>query len=205
MLRLVSAALAAGLLSSCAMLSAEKPLFSPADQDPAFALAEGLWVAQEADCKVNPQHSRPERKSCLDWAHIARAPDGTWIVTSPDHGDDDPIRVTIAAAAPRGTHTLAPLYVAEAVNEKSGEIDYGALVPRGDLSAGVKRLAVTGVGCDVISDDAPIDGITVERQDGKIVHCTATTQGAVREATRRAVIAGLPDLGENVLVFVRTR
>ena len=203
LLRVVGAALAAGLLSSCAMLSANAPLFTVADQDGAFALAQGLWVAQEADCKVDPRHSRPEQKSCLDWARIARAPDGAWIVSSTGGEDDAPLRVVIAAAAPRGSHVLSPLYVAESVNQKDGEIGYGALVPRGDLSAGVKRLAVAGVSCDVITDEAPIDGIVVTREDGKVVRCIASTQAAVREATRRAVIDSLVTFGDSELVFVR--
>ena len=201
--RVVGAALAAVLLSACAMLSAEAPLFTPVDQDPAFALAEGLWVAQESDCKINAQRSNPQQKTCLDWARITRANDGAWIVSSTGGDDDAPLRVVIAAAAPRGSHLLAPLYVAESVNQKDGEIGYGALVPRGDLSAGVRRLAVAGVGCDVVTDEAPVDGITVTKEDGKVVHCTAKTQAAVREATRRAVIASLADLGDSELVFVR--
>lgn len=200
--RVIGAALAAGLLSSCSMLSADAPLFTVADQDPAFVLAEGLWVAKEADCAVDPAKSKPEQDTCLDWARITRATDGAWIVSSAGETHDEPMHIVIAAAAPRGSHTLAPLYVAESVNEKSGEIGYGALVPRGDTSDGVRRLAIAGVSCDVVDDEEPIAGITVTR-DGRNVRCIATTKTAVREATRRVVIASLNDFGEDELVFVR--
>ena len=201
--RIVCAAIAASLLSACAMLSASAPLFAVADQDPAFALAEGLWAAKEADCKVDPRSSKPERDTCLDWARISHAPDGAWIVSGLT-ADEAPLRVVIAAAAPRGSHAMAPLYVAESVNQKTGEIGYGALVPRGDQTGAVKRLTVAGVSCDVATGDhGEIAAITVTREDGKVVRCIAATQDAVREATRRAVIDTLATLGESELVYVR--
>jgi hypothetical protein len=202
--RAVYVALAASALSACAMLTAEAPLFAVADQDPAFAFAEGLWAAKEPDCNVDPARSHPERESCLSWARIARAPDGAWAVTLVGE-KDGPLRLIVAAAAPRGSHPRAPLYVAETVNQKNGEIGYGALVPRGETEGPVKRLAVAGVSCDVTSGDyGEIDAITLTRdKDNKIVKCVATSQGAVREATRRTVIATLATIGDSELVFVR--
>jgi hypothetical protein len=55
----------------------------------------------------------------------------------------------------------------------------------------------------VVTDDTPIEGVTVTRDGGKVLRCIARTQAAVREATRRAVIDTLGTLGDNELVFVR--
>ncbi len=204
-LRVVGAALAASLLASCAMLSAEAPLFTVADQDPAFVLAEGLWAAKEADCTIDAAKSAPGDDTCVDWARISRAADGGWVVKfEGDSESDGPLRLIVAAAAPRGTHPRAPLYVAESVNQKNGEIGYGALVPRGEAAGPVTRLAVAGVSCSVATDDyGAIDGIALTREDGKVVKCIASTQAAVREATRRAAIETLATIGDNELVFVR--
>ena len=204
-LRIVGAACAVSLLASCAMLSAEAPLFTVADQDSAFVLAEGLWAAKEPDCKVDAATSAPGDHSCVDWARIRRASDGSWEVSFEGESESDgPLRLIVAAAAPRGTHARAPLYVAESVNQKNGEIGYGALAPRGEGEGPVKRLAVAGVSCSVATDDySEIDGITLTREDGKVVKCIASTQGAVREAARRAAIETLATIGDNELVFVR--
>lgn len=195
-------ALAAVAVSACTMLTAEAPLFAPSDQDPAFTLAEGLWVARDADCKVNPARSRPTRKSCLEWVRVKRADDGAWLVSDASDAAADVERILFMAAAPATGR--APLYVAESVNAKTGAINYGAVVARSEGEGSVTRIAATGVECAVAYGDwGEISGIDVTREDDKVVRCVARTQGAVREAVRRAVIVALPTIGTNELVFVR--
>jgi hypothetical protein len=199
--------LAALLVSACTMLSAPAPLFSAADNDPAFAPPEGLWAIRNPDCKVNPARSRPSRETCLDWLQISRTPDGGWRVVSVKDPADAPVRLSVAAAAPKRTEaTRAPLYVAEAVGETNGEITYYAVVPRGDEERPFNRLAVAGVECAVTYGEwGEITGILLEREDGKVIRCTAQSRDAVREATRRAALAALPTLYESELVYVRPR
>lgn len=207
MIRSVVTALAAVALGACTMLSAPAPLFTPADQDSAFALAEGLWVTRPSDCKVNPARSRPQRETCLQWAHVSRTPDGAWLVTSVEDADDAPLRAIIVPAAPPDATARAPLYVAETVGGEPAEINFAALIPRRESDGGaVTRLALVGVECAVVSDAwGPIAGIEVTREDGKIVRCTAVTKDGVREAARRAAIAGLTALDETDFLFVRRR
>ena len=69
-LKAICAALA---LSGCAMLTAEAPLFSTADQDGVFALSTGLWAHREDDCTLDPAGSSPEKKDCIDWARSGQA------------------------------------------------------------------------------------------------------------------------------------
>lgn len=194
-------------LGACTMLTAPAPLFSAADNDPAFAAPEGLWAIRNPDCKVNPARSRPSRETCLDWLRMTRTADGAWRAESVEDPADAPVRLHVAAAAPRRTDGAhAPLYVAEAVGETSGEITYYAVVPRGDVEHPFARLAVTGVECAIAYGDwGEISGILLEREDGKVVRCTAQSKGAVREAARRAAVAALPTLYESELVYVRPR
>lgn len=197
-------ALAALAASACTMLTAEAPLFAPSDQDPAFTLAEGLWVARDSDCKVNPAHSRPARKSCLEWMRVARAADGAWLVSdaTDSAGGDDAEHIVFVAAAPATGR--APLYVAETVNARTGAINYGAVAARSDGDGPVTRIAATGIECAVATGEwGDIAGIAVTREDGKVVRCVASTKDAVREAARRAAISALPTFGTNELAFVR--
>jgi hypothetical protein len=205
-MKFLSGMLGALSLSACTMLSAPAPLFSPADQDAAFALAEGLWVARSPDCKVNPARSRPERDTCLDWARVDRLPDGAWRVSSVEKDDDDTMRILFAPAAPRTGEDRAPLYVAETVNEKNGEILYAAIVARGETGATgpVTRIAAAGVECHVAYGDwGDIDGVDVVREDEKVVRCIAKSKDGVREAARRTAVSALPTLMDHEFLFVR--
>ena len=87
-MRTILCGLAALALSGCAMLTAEAPLFAPADQDVVFTLAEGLWAHREDECAVDPATSGPERDDCIDWARIVREADGAWRIEF--IGEDDP-------------------------------------------------------------------------------------------------------------------
>jgi hypothetical protein len=196
----------AGLaLAACSPLTAEAPLFSPADQDAALVIAQGLWVGRDADCKVNPAHSRPERKSCLDWARITREADGRWLLTFVPDDEDGPMRVVLAPASARGSRTIAPLYIAEGVNTKTGAIAYAGFVARGerDVDGAVRRFAIAPVTCDIVESAGGVTGVAMVREDDRIVRCVAASQEAAKEATRLAAIDALPILGENELVFVR--
>ena len=139
-LRIVGAACAVSLLASCAMLSAEAPLFTVADQDSAFVLAEGLWAAKEPDCKVDAATSAPGDHSCVDWARIRRASDGSWEVSFEGESESDgPLRLIVAAAAPRGTHPLDRL---RALTDSSGSAPaHGESVVLAPADAAVRIVA----------------------------------------------------------------
>ncbi len=204
-MRAAIALLAFGLLAACTPLTANAPLFTPADQDPALALAEGWWVARDADCKTDPARSRPDRESCLDWARITREADGRWLLSFQPGEDDDPLRVVLSPAVAKGARAIAPLSVAEAVNVNTGAIAYAGFVARGEPAVDglVRRIAVAPVTCDLIEATGGIEGVEFVREDGRVVRCIAGTQAAVKEAARRAALDALPILGESDLTFVR--
>lgn len=190
------------LLSGCAMLSAEAPLFAPADQDGVFALSQGLWAHRETDCTVDPATSAPEKKDCLDWARITRTSDGAWRVEFVGE-DDPPMRFLVMPVVKAEDVRIARLYVAEATSSKDPAPAYALVVPRGTLDTPVRRLAIQGIACaPLLRDSAPTD-ITFTREDGRITGCTAKTKDAVRDAARRSVFDALTDLGDEELVFVR--
>lgn len=204
-MRAAFAFVALGLMAACTPLTATAPLFTPADQDSALVLAEGWWVGKDADCKVNPARSRPERESCLDWARITREPDGRWLLSFQPGEDDDPLRVVLAPAVAKGSRAIAPLYVAEAINVNTNAIAYAGFVARGERSEDglVRRIAVAPVTCDLIDATGGIEGVEIVREETRIVRCIAGTQAAAKEAARRAALDALPILGESDLVFVR--
>lgn len=202
MMKALKAICAALALSGCAMLTAEAPLFSTADQDGVFALSTGLWAHREDDCTLDPAGSSPEKKDCIDWARITRESDGAWRIEFLDE-EEGPLRFVVVPASASEAEAVAPLYVAEATGGKEPGPAYAAIVPRGSLQAPVKRLVMTVVSCASILREGDIPDITVKRDDGRVIGCTAKTKAAVREATRRAVIADLAKLGEEELVWVR--
>lgn len=203
-MRMLACGLAAIMLSGCAMLTAEAPLFSPADQDPAFRLEEGLWAYRAADCRADPRRARPGRKSCLDWARLVRNADGSWRVESVGEDDEAPMRFVIVPATAREGDARAPLYVAEATNEKEASPSYAAVIPRGEETGPVRRLSFVAIACGaVLRDGTPPDIVVARGEDGAVTGCVAKTKDAVRDATRRAVIDALPTLGEEELVWVR--
>lgn len=201
------AALAA-LASACSPLTAEAPLFSPADQDGQFTLAQGWWVGADPDCKVNPARSRPERKTCLEWARIVREADGRWLLSmAPGEGDDDdgPLRVVLVPAVVSRVGP-APLYLAEATNTKTGVIMFGGVIARGARGPDntVRRFALAPVTCDVVEATGGVPGVELVRnEEGRVTSCIARTKDGALETTRRAALDALPEIGENDLVFVR--
>lgn len=206
-MRSMMVAAAGMVLSGCAVLSAPAPLFAVSDQDRVFALEEGLWAHRGSDCAADPARSSPRRKSCLDWAMIRHHRNGDWIAepaTSED-ADDAPVQfLVMPATAAAGEGLRAPVYVAEGWTEKDKGVNYAALIPRGGGVEGpVRRLVLVAIDCNAVLRDGEIADITVERKDGRISNCVATSKDAVREAARRAVVAEAPRIGEEELVWVR--
>jgi hypothetical protein len=202
-MRSIIGGLAALLLSGCAMLTAERPLLSPQDQDGVFALAEGLWAYRGAGCAVDPATSSPETKDCIDWARIAREDDGAWRITFIGE-DDPPMRLVVMPAVASEAGRLAPLYVVEATSSKQTEPAYAIIVPRGDLSTPVRRVAFDAIACTpLLREGEPADIVFTRGADGRVTGCTAKTREAVRDAARRAVFDALAELGDEEIVFVR--
>lgn len=210
-MRVIFAMPGLALLAGCAVLTAPAPLFSAADRDPAFALEEGLWAFRDDDCRVDPARSAPNRKSCLDWARIRRLDDGGWIAepASPEDADDAPARFDVYPATIAAPGARAPVYVAEGRTEKDEVVNYAAVIPRAAASDGdtrpgaVRRVVVIALECSAITREGAIADIIVEHKDGSVSGCVAKTKDAVREAARRAVVAGAKTLGDEEIVWVR--
>ena len=99
---------------------------------------------------------------------------------------------------------IAPLYVAEATSSKQPEPAYAIIVPRGDLSAPVHRLAFEAIACAPLQRDGdPAEIVFTHGEDGRVTGCTAKTKDAVRDAARRAAIDALTALGDDEIAFVR--
>ncbi|KAF0182464.1 MAG: hypothetical protein IV086_07570 [Hyphomonadaceae bacterium] len=201
-MRRMLAAIGAMALAGCAMLTAERPLLAPGDQDAAFALAEGLWAHREDDCTDDPAAKAPDEESCIDWVRVARESDGAWRIEAVGE-DDPPMRLVVIPAVRTAEGRLAPLYVAEATSVKDPAPAYALIVPRGDLQSPVRRVAFDAISCfDLLRDGEPPD-IVFNRDGDRLVGCTAKTMAAVQDAARRAVIETLDDLGDEELAFVR--
>jgi hypothetical protein len=202
---LALALLGAPWLASCALLTAEKPLFSQADAPAGFVLAEGLWVGKEASCEADPGQHRPGDGSCLEWFEIKRDGDAGWKLDSPKGKEETIYFKTLGAAkpAPRGP---APLVVGEALMRKERQPVYALIVPRG-AELPIRRVSVTVISCDDVLRDGDVPGIAVQREGDRVSGCTAATKEAVREAARRAALANLPTIGEGgtEMVFVREK
>jgi hypothetical protein len=90
---------------------------------------------------------------------------------------------------------------------QAGEPRYAIVVPVGALPASEVRV-VGEIGCHDSLADGPIEGVTEERDErGEITRCVASSQGAVREAARRALIENAGRLFDNDqesrILFVR--
>jgi hypothetical protein len=192
-------------LCACTPMTAEAPLFSPADQDPGFAPEAGLWVARDEGCSDDPQKHKPGDGGCIDdWMRLTRLPDGAWEMREAGGDDDDgPVRFFAAAATPAQDGRRAALFVVEGVTAE-GEINYMAVAPRGDRDGPITRLQATLVECDIAQAPyAPIEGVRLIYKDGRVNGCIASSKEAVREAARRAVLETLNDFGAVELVYVR--
>jgi hypothetical protein len=246
--RRLSALLLAAALAGCAELTAEAPLFSPADQVGPPPLTEGVWIAVHEECPAHYARRRSGRfhAECTP-IEIRRQEDGAWVahlrvdlvfgLTAQQRADAeeyDPVRVIIAPAVERPpADGYSPLYVAElSPTEQDDDIGYAVIAPIGAMPA-TSMLLVGSIGCVDILRDGPIDGITaqyapVEGRAGvgepgvgqgpggapesgpgdavgqpMLSGCVASSQAAVREAARRAVIENLDEMLERRYVYVR--
>jgi hypothetical protein len=224
----VAALVLAAALAACAELTAEAPLFSP-DQTSPPPLTEGVWIGIGDGCpERNLRRMRfPEECAPLD---IRRQADGAWRVAMREdlvsgattheraHPDTDssdgPYRVVFAPAVEREIgEEYAPLYIGEvgAIDDDDPSVGYAVIAPIGPMPATEMRM-IASVGCTSILRDGPIEGVTpryetrtdaegVEYQD--LAGCVASSQAAVREAVRRAVIENVDDLSARRFVRVR--
>lgn len=218
------------LAAGCAELTAERPLFTVADQTGPPPLMEGIWVTVSEDCAQPNLRQRRFRAECVPM-EIRREADGAWRVairvdlisnfdraqraeeeTDPSNG---PYRMILAPAVERQiTESYAPLYVGELTTpgaEGSGETGYAVVAPRGEMPA-TEAYIFAMISCPSILRDGPIEGVTPEYtpriDDQGVTHqeltgCIASSQAAVREAARRTVIEDLDDMTNRRLVFVR--
>lgn len=139
-----------------------------------------------------------------------------------------PYRLIIAPAVERTeADAYTPLYVAETTRAEASGAGYMVIAPLGEKPA-TSALIVLSIGCADILRDGPIEGITphfTERTTESpalvdsasaagpndepieteqiLAGCTASTQAAVREAARRAVIENLDEMSERRFVHVR--
>jgi hypothetical protein len=208
MMRALIALMAAAVLAGCASLSAEAPLFTPADQIGPAPLMEGVWIQTGEKCPARNARRRGRLPAACAPADLSRLPDGAWQLRVQDHVDPDPedaehktpraYRLIIAPATEHRTpEAYAPLYVAEFQPLDAVEPvkpSYVVIAPVGEMPARQFRL-IGQVGCVSILLDGPIEGVTETRDEqGKITGCIASSQGAVREAARRETIQSLGSL-----------
>jgi hypothetical protein len=215
-------------IGGCANLTADRPLFSVADQGPP-PLTEGIWIALGEECAEHNVRRRRFPKECIP-LEFRREADGAWRIAfridlvsnfnSRERAEAEldaangPYRLILAPAVERETgEGFAPLYVGELdqLRNEDDSVTYAVVAAIGAMPATEMRL-LGMIGCDDILRDGPIEGITPDYQtrideDG-VSHqdlrgCTATSQAAVREAVRRALIENLDEIAKSRFVFVR--
>jgi hypothetical protein len=217
------------LLAGCAALSAEAPLFSLADQTGPPPLTEGVWIALGEGCAEHNLRRRRFPSDCMP-LDIRRDEDGAWRVSvradlvsditaaeraeAENNPSNGPYRVILAPAVERPMgDSYAPVYLGEVVSLAPGNasVAYAVIAPINSMPATEMHL-IAFVDCGSVLRDGPIEGIMthyeprtddqgVERQE--LRGCIASTQAAVREAVRRAVIENLNELTDRRFVFVR--
>ena len=224
----LAAALLALALGACAELTAERPLFTVADQGLQPLLQEGVWISVGEDCPESNLRRRRFPQECVP-IDIRRDEDGSWRIqgrvdlvsnlTAEEReeaeGDENgPYRMLLAPAVERDLgDSFAPLYIGELalMSARQPSISYAVIVPRGELPASEMYLSPS-ISCLAILFEGPIEGVTpvyIERTDvqgntnQELDGCTATTQAAVREAARRIVIESFVELTERRWVRVR--
>lgn len=228
--RRIAATLLAAALGACAELTADAPLFTVSDQIGPPPLAEGVWIAVGEDCPAYYARRRtgrlPEACSPLE---LNRLDDGAWQARlridlmsglSPSDRTEaeetaGPYRLIIVPAVERREpEVYAPLYVAEVTRgEAASEPMYMVIAPIGERPA-TSSMILLSVGCAAILRDGPIEGVREHyrtRLDNEgtehreLSSCVATTQAAVREAARRAVIENLDRMPESRYILARPR
>lgn len=215
-MKLAFAFAAVALLSACASLSAEAPLFTPADQiGPGPPIQAGVWVLIEDDCTERAALRRGRLPRDCKPFELRRTEDGAWLATfvglPPEDVDADdirPIRMIIAPAIEGATaEAYSPLYVAEMrpidPEASSENIGYAALAPVGVLPA-TEMYLIASISCAEIVRQGPIEGVDlVHNERGEITSCWARSQAAVRIATQRAIIEQIGGLQNQRFIRVR--
>lgn len=194
---LVAAALFAA--SACAPLTARAPLFAPADQGERAPLAEGVWAQITETC--HPEMTAQTVPRACGQGQIARARDGSWRLSLSPPGraateaPQTQWRFVLAPATDRrAPHDYAPLYVAEYTSSDDPAIYYAVIVPLGPPPAR-QLVLIPLIECDDALHDGAIAGVRLDLDaDAKPLACYASTQRAVRQAARRAVIERLSDM-----------
>jgi hypothetical protein len=200
--------MAAAALAGCASLTAEAPLFTPADQIGPAPLMEGVWIQTSEKCPARNARRRGRLPAACVPAELRRVPDGAWVLRVQDHVDLDPedtgdgppraYRLIIAPATENRTpETYSPLYLVEYQPLEAAEPvkpAYAVVVPVSEMPA--REFRVIGVvSCVAILRDGSIEGVAVTRDErGEITSCVASQQRAVREAARRQTIESLGSL-----------
>lgn len=224
------AALAALIVSGCTSLTAPAPLFTVADQIGPPALSEGIWIGVNEDCPVRNATRRNGRfpRGC-DAYELRRTDDGAWRLSERpdlmsaqqdvDSSDAAYVFVLVPVSERPSADAYSSYYVAE-VREEDSSVIYAGVVPIGTMPA--TSFTTVSIDCGTIIRDGDIAGIevsyeTVEAPPGtppdgaapttRIRGCTASTQAAVREAARRALVETIGsqiESGER-LMYVRPR
>jgi hypothetical protein len=223
------AVLLAAALAACAELTAEAPLFTPADQIGPPPLTEGIWITLQEDCPDSFAHRRIGRfpADCTPF-ELTRLEDGAWQarlrvdlvygISAQERAESEetagPYRLIIAPAVERAdADAYAPIYVAETTRADASGVGYMVIAPIGAKPA-TTALIVLSVGCADILRDGPIEGVSEQHRvridESGVEHrelsgCIASTQGAVREAARRALIENLDEMLERRFVHVRAQ
>lgn len=217
-------------LTGCAQLSAEAPLFSPADMVGPAPLSEGVWIAIGEECgEHNARRGGRFPKACAP-LEISRLPDGAWSAryrVDLAYGMTREEREEAEAQAARTMHLVivpaverrtpeaySPLYVAEITSSApEDKIAYAVLAPLGALPA-TSMLVLAGIDCADALRDGPIDGVTEQYTESVdemgVTHqdlsgCLASSQAAVRQAARQALIENIATLTEHRYVYVGRR
>lgn len=221
--------LSAAVLGACAELRAEAPLFSPADQTGPPPLREGVWIAVGEGCAAHNARRRGRFPRDCTPLEITRAADGAWRAmfrvdlisnlnrresTETDPETIGPHRMIIAPAVERVlADDYAPIYVVE-LGPRSGApaTSFAVLAPIGTMPAEAFYL-IASIGCEDILRDGEIADIkpeyrTLNGEGGEyqqLSGCVASSQAAVREAARRAVIENIDTMTERRYTFARPR
>lgn len=198
----------AALVSGCAQLTAEHPLFSAADQVGPAPLAEGLWLSVGSECpERNILRRRNFDRGCQPF-EIRRREDDLWEIrarfdlvprlSSQVRADAERIFATptVFVLAPAIEHprrqAFAPLYLAEFQTPIPGidGISYAVFVPFGELPA--RSILILSIGCDTALRDGPIDGVTVTYEEPEPARETPRPSREFKIRARDLKQSGLP-------------
>lgn len=197
-------------LAGCAPLTAESRLFYPHDQVGFPPLRQGFWITAGEGCPEETVRAGALPERCAG-GELEQLTDGTWTfaIREPTENDGKSrltvLNLTIVPATERPAPTeYAPVYLAEYdwLDQTTGPtVRYAAIVPIGVLPAS-EAFVTQQIDCADVLRDGPVEGIREERdQIGRVVRCVADNKKSVREAVRRAVIAGLHGLEQSRMVL----